>query len=157
MYKSLVPCPRCQRHVRTDEPACPFCAAVLPSDLDAHAIPAAPQRLSRAAAFVFGASLTVAGCGSEVSTGSGSGGGSEPTGTASGNSSAATGGMTDGGPNDDGGGMALYGDPPPIDAGPVDDGGTPPLDAGPFDAGPADDGGWQGLYGAAPHHEKPNM
>jgi hypothetical protein len=150
MYQPLVPCPRCERHVRTDESACPFCSAALPSNLAARAIPGATQRLSRAAAFLFGASLTVAGCGSEISTGAGSGGGSDPTGSSS-DSSAASGGMTDAGPDDDGGNVPLYGDPTPIDGGPDDDGGgmaeygTPP----PVDAG-KDDGGAQPLYGAPP-------
>src|SRR5262245_63081693 len=65
MYQPLVPCPRCERHIKTTEPACPFCGAVPPSDLAARAIAGPTQRLSRAAAFVFGASLTVAGCGGE--------------------------------------------------------------------------------------------
>jgi len=81
--------------------------------------------LNRAAAFVFGASLAVAGCSSDIDTG-GSGGG----GGAGGN-----GQETDAGPDDDGGAMTLYGLPPP--------------DAGMMDA-PADDGGNFPLYGLPP-------
>jgi hypothetical protein len=32
MSVRLAPCPSCRRHVRADETACPFCAAVLPAD-----------------------------------------------------------------------------------------------------------------------------
>jgi hypothetical protein len=148
MYEPLVPCPSCNRHVRAIERSCPFCSENLPSNLTANAVPSATQRLSRAAAFLFGASLTLTGCGGDISTGSGSSGGS--SGQAGGTSGASSGGMTDGGPNDDGGVVAEYGAPAPVDAGPDDDGGggakygaPPPPDAG-------DDGGIQPLYGAAP-------
>lgn len=110
MYKPLVPCPSCKRHVLSAEAACPFCAAPLPADLAARAIPSASTRLSRAAAFVFGASVAVAGCGTDTD-GGGSGGGEGGS-----MSSSST------GPDDDGGVMALYGDPVP-DGGPDDDGG----------------------------------
>src|SRR4051812_38400204 len=71
MYQPLVPCPSCQRHVLATEAACPFCASLLPSDLGSRAVPGATQRLGRAAAFVFGASLAVTACASSVSSGSG--------------------------------------------------------------------------------------
>ena len=147
MASPLVPCPSCARHVRADETACPFCAAALPADLEARAVPASPRRLSRAAAFAFGASLTVAACGSEVTTATGStgGGGNATTGT---------------GPNDDGGVHTHYGLPAPdaSDDGPADDGGgfvlygpAPPPDAGPDDAAAdADAGGGQPIYGTPP-------
>lgn len=130
MYKTLVPCPSCQRHVRATEAACPFCASALPSGLEKTAIPSATRRMSRAAAFVFGASIAVTGCGS-TTEGGGSGGGADTSSSSSGGS--------DAGPDDDGGAMALYGDPAP-DGGPDDDGGAqaeygaPAPDAGP-DAG----------------------
>src|SRR5262249_12643085 len=134
MYEPLVPCPTCQRHVRTTESACPFCRAALPADLDARAVPAASQRLSRAAAFVFGASLAVTSCGGEVTedksasgaegaTSGGMGGATTGGSTTGSTSSASTTGSTSTGPDDDGGNVALYGDPPPRDAGPSDDGG----------------------------------
>ena len=126
MYRPLVPCPDCARHVLASETTCPFCATALPTDLGDRAVPGAPSRLNRAAAFVFGASLAVAGCSSEVNTG-GSGGGGGAGGS---------GQETDAGPDDDGGVMPLYGDPPPPD------------DAG-VDA-PADDGGGFPLYGLPP-------
>ncbi len=150
MYQPLVPCPDCQRHVRVADSDCPFCGAALPSDLHTKVIPSAPRRLSRGAAFVFGAALAVTACGSEVES--------------PGNTSGA-GGAHDGGTDDDGGGMALYGVPEP-DGGPSDDGGgmskygapPPPTDAGPDDGGggadygapPPMDGGSQPLYGAPP-------
>ena len=140
MYRPLVPCPSCARHVLASETVCPFCSTALPTDLAAHAVPAAGRRLNRAAAFVFGASLAVAGCSSEVETGSG--------GASSGGSSG--GGEQDGGPgpDDDGGVVPLYGDPPPDDGGPLPtDAGLPDLDAG-LDA--TDGGGGVPLYGAPP-------
>lgn len=55
----LVSCDRCARHVRDDEPTCPFCSAPI------HAAPR-PQRLvrgtTRAAIFYLGATLAGAGC-----------------------------------------------------------------------------------------------
>ncbi len=57
----LSPCLRCRRHVRTDEPCCPFCEATLPSR---SAAPYALPRLSRAAQtamqLAFGAALPFA-------------------------------------------------------------------------------------------------
>lgn len=54
----LAPCPACQRHVRIDETACPFCAAAL--------APGEPRvlgrgRLARAAVFAGAALATTAG------------------------------------------------------------------------------------------------
>lgn len=54
----LVPCPGCERHVRSADPACPFCgrsiAGVEPRELG-------PLPMSRAAAVFLGA-VAVAGC-----------------------------------------------------------------------------------------------
>src|SRR5690349_20662257 len=101
MYLPLVPCPSCQRHVLATEAACPFCAAALPSDLGSRAVPGTGpgQRLGRAAAFVFGASLAVTACAGSVTTGSGS------------TESAGASGSSSGGPDDDGGVMTHYGNP----------------------------------------------
>jgi hypothetical protein len=155
MYQPLVACPSCHRHVRVTEACCPFCSGILPGDLASRAVPSASGRMSRAAAFVFGASLAVTGCGSEVLTetsgGVGSGSSSDGSSGAPSSSSASSGGSAeDGGTSVDDGG-----EPPPIDAGLVDDGGIsadygappPPPDDG---GAPKDDGGWQPLYGAAP-------
>lgn len=128
MYRPLVPCPSCARHVLASETTCPFCATALPEDLASQAVPGAPRRLNRAAAFVFGATLAVTGCSSDVEGGGSSGGGG------AGGEAADAG--TDSGPDDDGGVMPLYGDPPP------------PEDAGAPDA--TDDGGGVPLYGAPP-------
>lgn len=153
MAQPLVPCPSCARHVLATETRCPFCASALPDDLEDRVIPGAPRRMSRAAAFMLGASLAVTGCDGTVTTGEASGASSG--GGGSGQGGASSGGQ-DGGPVDDGGGQALYGVPPPVDAGadaPEDDGGVmamygvpPPQDGG----APQDDGGAQPLYGAVP-------
>lgn len=126
MYQTLVPCPSCARHILAAEEVCPFCEGTVPRDLAAAAVPSATQRMSRAAAFVFGASLAVTACGSE-------GGGTGGAGGTTGSTTTST-------VDDDGGAMALYGVPAPEDAGtdaPDDDGGNvalygvpPPMDAG---------------------------
>jgi hypothetical protein len=140
MYQPLVPCPGCDRHVRTTDAACPFCAARLPADLARRAVPSAPQRLGRAAAFAFGASLAVTACGSQVTTGGASGsasgaGGSEATGA---------GGAGGSLPDCAAGGVApLYGISPPPD---------PACDV---DAGPPDSGGVMSDYGSPPPPPQP--
>jgi hypothetical protein len=135
----LVPCPSCARHVRTDEGACPFCASPLPDDLAARAVPAAPRRLSRAAAFVFGATITTAACsgnvvqdvdgggatGSGGSTTTGAGGTTTTTVTTGVGGSTTTVTTTDTEPEDAGFdgqvappyGLPPYGQPPPQDGG----------------------------------------
>ena len=153
MYKPLVPCPSCSRHVRTSENDCPFCSATLPDGLASRAVPAARQRLSRAAAFVFTATIATsvvgaAACSGDVDDGSSSSDDSDGT----------SDGFTDDG--DDGIGVAEYGAPvPPPDAGPDDDGGmqskygapVPPEDGGLVeDSGLSDDGGGSADYGAPP-------
>ena len=53
----LEPCPRCDRHVRVTETACPFCAVALDfADREPRALPRA--RLGRAATFAFGVIAT---------------------------------------------------------------------------------------------------
>src|SRR5580704_12156795 len=124
MAKSLVPCPSCARHVFANEQACPFCKSALPSTLADAIVPGTTQRLSRAAAFAFTASLAVTGCG-----------GSTTTPPSDGTDSGSTGGQ-DGATDaqeDMGTGVALYGapayglPPPPHyrDAGPDADSGPP--------------------------------
>jgi hypothetical protein len=71
MDAPLAPCPGCQRHIRTRESECPFCATILPSDHAMSAVPGTTTRLTRAATFVFGATLAVAGCASTAGSGDG--------------------------------------------------------------------------------------
>jgi len=122
MTQALAPCPSCSRHVRTSETSCPFCKTVLAAGaLSASAIPGTPTRLSRAAAFAFTASLTVAGCtaGSSLGLDGGTDDASTPDGgtkTDSGKNDAAP------PPPDEGGiappyGAPAYGQPPPFDSG----------------------------------------
>jgi hypothetical protein len=134
MSQPLVPCPSCARHVLATERACPFCAASLPEDPLGRAVLGPPRRLTRAAAWVIGASLAVASCSGEVTTGNASG--------------ATSGGLggAGGGPNDDGGFLPLYGAVPPPDAG--NDGAAPTEDAS-MDA-PDEDGSFNGPYGSPP-------
>ena len=127
----LVACPGCARHVRRTESSCPFCHVAL----ELGALPARPAprtRLTRSAAFAFGAALTtqLTGCPSSSGTDAG---------------------RPDAGALEDAGGGtdAPAGDdaPAPVDAG-SDDGGTDapaPADAG-LDVG----GGPAPLYGGAP-------
>jgi len=136
MSHVLIPCTSCARHVRATEPSCPFCSCSLPEDPLGRAVPGPPRRLTRAAAWVFGASLAVASCAGEVTTGQSSGATSGGQGGAG------------GGPNDDGGVHPLYGAVPPPDAG--NDGGGPAEDAA-MDA-PDEDGSFNGPYGSPPPH-----
>jgi hypothetical protein len=115
MSQSLAPCPSCSRHVNTNEPSCPFCKSALPALV---AIPGASQRLGRAAAFAFSASLAVAGCTAGVSAPTGDGGTGNGTNDGGGTQDGAT--RTDGGfpvkdgsttPPDDGGIQPPYGAP----------------------------------------------
>ena len=58
----LAPCPRCQRHVKISDTACPFCEAPL-ADLAAPTRSAPTVRLGRAALFAF---TVAAGCGDNI-------------------------------------------------------------------------------------------
>ncbi len=138
----LAGCPSCSRHVRVDEPTCPFCSVALEACFRATAAPRqVAARLSRAALYALGASsLTVVACGTS----------SPPYGQPPTIDSGATSmdsGLRDGGARDDGSqpdvmGGALYG--------------GPPQDSGAVDAivGPPQDGGREGgagpVYGAPP-------
>ena len=134
MYQPLAPCPGCSRHVKTSERTCPFCKGALPESIADAALPGAPGRLSRAAAFAFTASLAVSGA--VVSATGCTNGVSSTTGDASANDGSGP------GPNDDGGNQAAYGSPAPlygavpVDSGPDDSGGIgvkyggPPIDSG---------------------------
>jgi hypothetical protein len=68
MYRPLLPCPGCARHVRTSEHRCPFCEtelAALGSAARAEMPPGVATRgLSRAALVMLGASIAVTACGS---------------------------------------------------------------------------------------------
>lgn len=138
MYRPLVPCPSCGRHVLAAEATCPFCVAALPENLSDTVVQGTIQRFGRGAAFIFTASLAVAGCGGDVTTEPEGASGGATSGTTSGGGTGGAGGSgVDAGPDDDGGDIVLYGIPP-SDAGMDEDG------------GPDDDGGSEPLYGAAP-------
>jgi hypothetical protein len=165
MSASLVPCPSCARHVRVTDARCPFCASALPNSLAQRAVPNTTQRLTRAAAFAFTASLAVAGCSSSPSPGADAST-NDVVSTDRGNSTDVitptdTPAATDSGaPQDNGGAMPLYGAPADVPAVPTDvqDGGAvaplyggPPVDAGAADdvsTTPDDGGGIAPLYGA---------
>jgi len=142
---SLVPCPSCHRHIRTGEHACPFCGGELPAALAARAIPGATQRLSRAAAFAFTASLALTNCGPSVSPAPADAAPADAAGPGDGGVAPAYGAPApDAGPGPGDGGVAsLYG------AVPAPDGGTPDAAPGP-DASDPGDGGVAPLYGAVP-------
>lgn len=169
MYKPMIPCTACARHVRASEARCPFCDATLADEARGSLAPDTTRRLSRAAAFAFG--LSVAGCSSTV-------GGTDAaadtvttdtvasdtviTDTSSGSDTAVAtdrGGGTDAvspqdvAPPEDLGNIAPpYGIPADAGGPPDDDGGAaaeygaPPMDAAVVD----DTGGIFPLYGLAP-------
>jgi hypothetical protein len=120
MTKSPVsPCPSCARHVRLNEPACPFCGGELPRAFrEQVTTPSPAKRLNRAALHALRMSaipLTVAACGGTVSaagdggegdeaatqdgagsSGAGSSGASSSSGGSSGSSSGTTSGSSSG-------------------------------------------------------------
>lgn len=129
---SLVTCPECSRHLRTNETACPFCQADV-ADAIASAVPRLMPvaGMSRAAMMAFAAaSLGAAAC-SSSETGPGTGnqpireGGLDGANANTGGASSNTGGQI---------GMPVYGAPFPT-------GGTTNTGTG---------GGIQALYGAPP-------
>jgi hypothetical protein len=69
----LAACPACARHLRVNEPTCPFCRAELPPSFREQTAPPPPaMRLSRAALYalrVGALSVTAAACGGAVATG----------------------------------------------------------------------------------------
>src|SRR5690606_30432709 len=171
----LFPCPSCNRHIRRDEAACPFCAAQV--DLSGNPEPRLPRtRLGRAATFAFGATIAGAtaltACGGDSEDGdggvggsagvSGSGGsdntgGMQATGGTSGSGGAgATGGTAGSGGNDNTGGAGATGGSAGA-GGAGATGGTIGSGGGTVDGGiappygiPPDDGGVTPLYGAPP-------
>jgi hypothetical protein len=68
MYIAMVPCSGCTRHVRVNDNACPFCGTVV-SATEARIVPDAPRRITRAAAFLFGAAVAVTACGDDEHVG----------------------------------------------------------------------------------------
>lgn len=151
MYRPLVPCPACARHVLATERACPFCAAATPADLAARVRPEVRSRLSRSAMAALGAALALSSCSSTVAGGDGSAPNDSPAADATPDAprpdvpaaDAPRADVVD----DDGAPVALYGDPPPADAGPPDDDGGPVAEYG---GPPPMDGGNVNLYGAPP-------
>lgn len=101
---SLVPCPKCTRHVRRSETACPFCGAGVTDAMARAPERAMPtMRLGRSALFVFAAaSVGAAGCGGDTGTDTSKTGVKGDAATTGGASN--TGGYT---------AMALYGAPAP--------------------------------------------
>ncbi len=66
MSESFAPCPSCRRHVRARDEGCPFCGALLDAEAQRRKVRAGVDpRLSRAAALVAAATLTVAACGDD--------------------------------------------------------------------------------------------
>jgi hypothetical protein len=146
--RKLRPCSGCSRHVRANEPACPFChARVELADIqaDASAVgPVAGARVTRAA-LVFAGATVIAACGgskedtstSSASSASSTGGTSGSSGKSSSGSSGTSGTSgTSGSNGDTSGNVALYG-PAPVDDGGVDNkdagGGVPLYGPPPFD------------------------
>ncbi|HJL18669.1 MAG TPA: hypothetical protein RMH99_23610 [Sandaracinaceae bacterium LLY-WYZ-13_1] len=152
---ALAPCPACDRHLRIDERACPFCGAGV---VLAPAPTRRPGRLGRAAYFAFRAAVVGAGGVTAAACGSATGL-EDPSWTADGATPAAgdAGEPTDdAGPHrrdagavdagTDGAVIALYGGGPM--PAPVDAGAPAPADAGADDR--PDAGGVMNLYGAPP-------
>jgi hypothetical protein len=151
MKTPLAACPACARHVRVDEPHCPFCRVELSAAFRAQTPPASPaKRLNRAALYALrmGAiSMAATACGGSVkvigdggaddsSTAQDATGGGGSSGASGGGGSSGAIGSSSGGQGYDGPyGVAAYGGFTPFDAGGVE----PPADAQAApDADPAD-------------------
>ena len=66
---ALVPCPGCNRHVKSDEATCPFCqAAMAPGACSGRCVRPFPSRVARAALVAAGAALLGAACENSHST-----------------------------------------------------------------------------------------
>lgn len=170
---SLAPCPACQRHIRVSERACPFCGNGVSPSIASKVVPGTTQRLSRAAAFAFTATLTLAGCSDTTTPAPDAAGDTvSPSDTVTPSDTPTTdttpSDVTADAPQDNGGPAPAYGAPfdapPPTDAtapdsGPGDGGIAPlygaPVDATPFDSGPGD-GGIAPLYGAPVDASQPD-
>lgn len=141
----LVPCPECDRHVRSRESECPFCGAGLElSAVPARAMPRG--RLGRAALFAFGAAIagaTMVGCGSDDSSGSGGSAGTAGTSGSGGTGGGTAGSGGTGGGTAGSGGAAGGGG----QAGAAGSGGTAGMAGASGNGGAA---GLQPLYGAPP-------
>jgi hypothetical protein len=120
MYRPLIQCPGCQRHVQLSEASCPFCERALGDADRATRAPDTTRRLTRAAAFVFGASVAttaIIGCGddeteTEATSASSNAGGYAPAYGAPGGFGPSTGGAGgDGGDTSAGGLAPMYGAP----------------------------------------------
>lgn len=113
---SLAPCPSCSRHVKTTDASCPFCKTALAEQTVAQ-VPIVKHRMTRAAAYAFGASLVVAGCSSGTVFTGADGGDEGGTDVDSGRDS----GVKKDGPSDEGNIQPPYGAPAygavPIDSG----------------------------------------
>jgi hypothetical protein len=64
----LAPCPACNRHVATDQTACPFCSAALPDSIRCQERKRPHARLSRAAMMAAGVVLVSVEAGCSVAT-----------------------------------------------------------------------------------------
>jgi hypothetical protein len=159
MYRPLIPCPGCARHVLASERACPFCAAAMPADFSARVRPELKGRMSRSAMAALGAALTLSACSSTVAGGDGSAPVDAPTADAAPDQprtdapapdAPAPDARADASPadvvNDEGGAIPAYGISPSKDGGPDDDGGPVAEYGGP----PPMDAGNNNLYGAPP-------
>lgn len=74
---AFAPCPSCRRHVRLEEPTCPFCAGAL-GEGALIATPDASSRMTRARWFVFATTVSVSAA--TLACPSGSGGNAPPYG-----------------------------------------------------------------------------
>ena len=113
MDHPLAPCPSCRRHIRITEDACPFCSVALESaELARGAVPGSSQRLTRAAMFVFGATLATSPAGCDGDTQNPTGAQGSVTGTGTGAAGASGTGASDAG-GEGGAPVPLYGGPGP--------------------------------------------
>src|SRR5688572_14635528 len=109
-HEALAPCTSCRRHVRATETVCPFCGAALDAvQLGRGVVPGTSQRLTRAAAFVFGATLATgpSACGGDTENPTGASAAASGAGAAASVGAGASGSTS----GDGGSGGPVYGSP----------------------------------------------
>lgn len=128
VHDGSVPCPQCQRHIGTHHDACPFCQNTIPAGFESPCGAGVDQATRPVGDVHVRGSPSVAACGGTSGDGTIGDGGTGDTsnsgssdggggGTADGGGASDAGLLKDSGPKDDGGVVALYGLPPPPDAG----------------------------------------
>ena len=146
---NLLPCPACRRHVRVDEPSCPFCSSDLGDrPVRPRSLSVLPSGLSRAAIVALGtaalAGTIVIGCSDDETSDTSNSGGASSSGSSS---SSGSGASSSSGSGEGGGGGGVGGSGGTGEGGA---GGGLGGAGGGLGGSGGDGGGVAPLYGASP-------